>query len=203
MLAHRRDFTLHDAFKIFDLSLLGRISTLDIKEIYEKHGMYTSIEDARLIMSRFDRNHDEALTFEEFIDMFVPVDSVFSTSLDLRTRKYPNGYYRIPEIEDSITRNNFAYVLRLTIEVERQAESIRQRTSFRPLFNKSEAFEAINSSGSFIKKADFSEFLSKHRFFATENELSLLMDRFDKTKDERVSYGEFIDEITPHSPQKY
>ncbi|CAI2360904.1 unnamed protein product [Moneuplotes crassus] len=203
MLAHRRDFTLHDAFKIFDLSFLGKISTLEIKEVYDQYGIPISIEDARLFMSRFDRNRDEQLTFEEFVDIFLPIDGVFATSLDLRTRKYPDGYYQIPEIQDSITRNNFAFVLRLTIEVERKAESIRQQNSFRPLFNRSDAFQAINSSGSYITKEDFSELLSKHRFYATNKELNYLMDRFDKNKDERVSYGEFIDEITPHSPQKY
>ncbi|CAI2361803.1 unnamed protein product [Moneuplotes crassus] len=202
-LAHRRDFTLNDAFKIFDLEFIGKVSTPDIKEVFDKYGIFISIEDAKLIMSRFDRNRDELLTFEEFIDLFLPIDSVFSKSLDSRSRKHPTGYYKFPEIEDPITRSNFAQVLRLTMDVERRVESIRQRNSFRPLFDRAEAFQAINSTGSFITREDFSHLLSKHRFYATEKQLDFLMDRFDKNKDRKVTYGEFMEEITPHSPHKY
>ena len=93
--------------------------------------------------------------------------------------------------------------MRSTLDVERQAEAIRQKHYLRPLFNKTEAYDSLNKFGSFITREGFSELLWKHRFYATENELNMLMDRFDKNKDERISYGEFIDEITPHSPSKY
>jgi Ca2+-binding EF-hand superfamily protein len=183
---------------------LGKINSYDLKQIFTTYGVYISLEEARLIMSRFDRDKDEYLTFEEFVDMWVPLDEVFAASLDNRSHKYPNGYYTTDEIFDSITRSNFVEVLKLTLEVEQYAERIRQQLSGRPFFSYSEAYDTLNKCGScFVKKDDFSSLLQRHRFYATNKELNMLMDRFDKDKDERVSYSEFISEITPHSPQKF
>ena len=43
----------------------------------------------------------------------------------------------------------------------------------------------------------------RHGFFTTNKEVSQLMDRFDKNKDGRISYAEFMDEVVPKSPQKF
>lgn len=204
MLAHRRDFTVHDAFKIFDVSRLGKINSYDLKQVFTSFGLYISLEEAKLIMSRFDRNRDEYLTFEEFVDMWVPLDPVFATSLDSRSNRHPTGYYSTDDILDAVTRADFVYVLKKTLEVETFVEGVRQKHIDRPLFNMSDAFDTVNKEGGmFVEKEDFSNLLKRHRFFATNKELNMLMDRFDKDKDRRVSYSEFISEITPHSPQKF
>jgi Ca2+-binding EF-hand superfamily protein len=39
--------------------------------------------------------------------------------------------------------------------------------------------------------------LSEHGFFATERELNHLMHKFDRDKDLKISYSEFVDEVTP------
>jgi Ca2+-binding EF-hand superfamily protein len=39
-------------------------------------------------------------------------------------------------------------------------------------------------------------------FFVTSQELSTLMERYDKDGDGAISYNEFADEIRPHSPSK-
>ena len=44
--------------------------------------------------------------------------------------------------------------------------------------------------------------MDDHRFFASNKELDLLIDRYDKNKDGRVSYSEFVREVAPQSPQK-
>jgi Ca2+-binding EF-hand superfamily protein len=208
VLAHRRDFTIQDAFRIFDVLCQGRISVMGIIDVFSLYGNFITHEDAKLIMSRFDRDRDERLTIEEFSDMFIPIDTVFASSLDGRSRKHPTGYYATTDILDSITKSNFAYVLRLTLDVERHVEGIRQKHSMRPLFNSADAFNAVNKFGGspfheYISKDDFSHLLQKHSFIATNKELNMIMDRFDKNKDERVSFGEFVSELAPHSPSKY
>ena len=95
-------------------------------------------------------------------------------------------------------------MLVLNVKVENHAEGIRQKHHSRPLFNRLDAFEALNKFGDcFVTKEDFSRLLANHRFYATEGELNTLVDRFDKNKDGRVTFGEFVDEITPHSPQRF
>ena len=203
-LALRPNFTIHDAFKIFDFSAYGRVGTIDVKDAYASYGIPISLEEARLIVSRYDRDRDEVLRFDEFSDMFFPVDSVAGAALDDRSHRFPTGYYLTPDILDPVTRSDFIKVLNLTLDVENLAEDIRQRHSSRPLFNRTDAFDAINRFGDkFITRNDFADLLAKHRFFATNKELSSLMDRFDKNKDGLVSYSEFVDEITPHSPIRY
>lgn len=55
-LALRPDFTLNDAFKIFDLGMVGFITDQDIQATYEMYGVYITSEEARLILSRYDRD---------------------------------------------------------------------------------------------------------------------------------------------------
>lgn len=198
-LAYRRDFTVQAAFKIFNSTRLPKVSSTDIQAVYTSYGIYISEEEAKLIMSRFDRDRDEMLTFEEFADMWIPIDNVFATSLDARGYRDPYA-----TIHDPITKADFLHVLRLTLQVESHAEGVRQRLAERPFFNKSDAFDTLNKFDfGFLTREDFAGLFKKHRFYATNKELNMLMDRFDKDKDEKISYNEFIAEITPHSPYKY
>ena len=59
ILAHRRDFTLNDAFRLFDRNRVERISVYNLQDAFERQGVYISLEDAKLVMSRFDRDRDE------------------------------------------------------------------------------------------------------------------------------------------------
>ena len=45
--------------------------------------------------------------------------------------------------------------------------------------------------------------LNDFGFFATEKEIESLVSRYDKNKDGKISYSEFAQEITPHSPYKF
>jgi len=39
--------------------------------------------------------------------------------------------------------------------------------------------------------------LADHGFFATEKEMSFIMYKFDKDKDSKISFSEFVDEMSP------
>jgi Ca2+-binding EF-hand superfamily protein len=39
--------------------------------------------------------------------------------------------------------------------------------------------------------------LANHGFFATERELISILNKFDKDRDQRISFSEFIDELSP------
>ena len=154
----RPDFTLQDAFKIFDINGFGRIEDLDVQSIFSKYQVNLTVDQARLIISRFDRNKDAALTFNEFGDIFVPFDYLSGSALSKRSLRYPEGYYLTPDILDPITRLQFAKVLKLTLLVESNAEKIRQKHAMRPLFNVNDAFDAINRlKACCITKQDFGE----------------------------------------------
>jgi Ca2+-binding EF-hand superfamily protein len=45
--------------------------------------------------------------------------------------------------------------------------------------------------------------LGEHNFYATDRELSCLMERFDKDKDGRISFPEYSEEMMPKLGHKY
>lgn len=83
-------------------------------------------------------------------------------------------------------------------------EDLRKRLSKRPLFDVYDAFKAldINDNG-FITVNEFKQVLADHEIYLKSNELLMLIRRFDKDQDGRVSFMEFLSEITPQSPSKY
>jgi Ca2+-binding EF-hand superfamily protein len=42
--------------------------------------------------------------------------------------------------------------------------------------------------------------LNEHGIFVTNQDLVALISRYDKNQDGKVSYGEFLSELTPKSP---
>lgn len=130
-LAYRPDFTLNDAFKIFDFNLTGKISEYDIQEAFRLYNVFISLEEAGLILYRYDTNRDGVLRFSELSEMFLPKNLHSSNALNDRSVLYPNGYYIEPEVPDSYTRRDFTNVLSLNVKVETQAEFIHQNYSRR------------------------------------------------------------------------
>lgn len=201
-LSYRHDFNLYDAFKVFDPSNYGNVGVHDLMDGFAAYHVTLGFDEAELIMRRYDNNGDGRLNYTEFISMFLPMDR--PTSDILQARRANIGHFPRSEIFAGVTKDMFASLLRQHINVESYAERIRQRLASRPFFRQSEAFMALdNRSHNFITKDEFGDMLAHHRFFATENELSTLIDRFDKNKDGRVTYSEFVQEITPHSPSKF
>jgi Ca2+-binding EF-hand superfamily protein len=50
---------------------------------------------------------------------------------------------------------------------------------------------------------EFDSMLRKHGVIATKDELTLLIDRFDRNRNGAVSYADFASEVAPKSPTKY
>ena len=97
----------------------------------------------------------------------------------------------------------FLNTFKVHFSVEESAELLRKRLSRRPNFNVHDAFAAcdIDKNG-FITRNEFKNLLKEYGFFATDEEISWLIERYDKNCDGRISYSEFIEEIMPRSPTK-
>jgi Ca2+-binding EF-hand superfamily protein len=104
----------------------------------------------------------------------------------------PQDYF---SFDTRIEIKNFWKIL---IQTERASECLRSRIAKRPNFNIQQAFDYSDRDldGS-LSALDIREMLSDHGFFATERELNHLMFKFDKDQDQKISYSEFVDEITP------
>jgi Ca2+-binding EF-hand superfamily protein len=82
--------------------------------------------------------------------------------------------------------------------IERATECIRVRISKRSNFTIKNAFSYTDKDfDGYLSQNDVREMLSEHGFFATERELNSIMHKFDKDRDMKISFSEFIDELTP------
>ena len=92
------------------------------------------------------------------------------------------------------------------IESEVQAESIRQRLSRRPLFNLFDAFRAIDKyEQGYIALEDLKEILDDYGVFASTKDLTNLIERFKGANnfDGKISYSDFVKELSPKSIRLY
>ena len=63
-----------------------------------------------------------------------------------------------------------------------------------------DAFAAVDQDrNGFITKLEFKAILNEYGFYCTDQELALLIDRYDRNHDGKVSYAEFVEEIKPRS----
>jgi len=97
----------------------------------------------------------------------------------------------------------FLSTIRSHFTVEENAEMLRKRLGRRPGFNVHEAFQAIDrDSNGYITRTELRNILGENRVYVSEKELQLLVQRFDRNNDSRVSYAEFMEEIITKGPSK-
>uniref|UniRef100_A0A7S3IC81 EF-hand domain-containing protein n=1 Tax=Anophryoides haemophila TaxID=46462 RepID=A0A7S3IC81_9CILI len=102
------------------------------------------------------------------------------------------------------TRYLIKKLLNKVLSGESQGESLRQSLARRPLFSATDAFNALDSNEiGFISVEEFKILLNEWNFFVSTSDLVTLVNRYDKNNDGKISYGEFLNEITPKSPLKY
>jgi len=61
-----------------------------------------------------------------------------------------------------------------------------------------DAFAAVDADrNGFITRDELKALLIEYHFYPTDHELSLLIDRYDRNRDGRISYSEFSEELMP------
>ena len=91
------------------------------------------------------------------------------------------------------------------VDCELSVEHVRQRVSSKVRINLFHAFSQMDALGKgSLEREDFRVFCKKNNLYPIERELGLLFERFDKDKDQVVSYEEFAATLTPFSnPELY
>ena len=202
-LALQPDFNLPDAFDLLDRHLLGSFTATELLDSLASNGVYVVSEDVALYVKRYDRNLDGRLNYLEFQEATTPKNASYSTQLQLRRAHY--SVLRVPRHEyfTAYTRDLLFKTLRVHFSVEASAENLRRRLIRRPGFNASDAFTAVDQDrDGFITRDEFRGILRDWGFYATETEISWLVDRYDRNRDGRISYSEFVEEIMPKSPSR-
>jgi Ca2+-binding EF-hand superfamily protein len=83
-------------------------------------------------------------------------------------------------------------------------ERLRHKIASRPLFNFKSAFKYVDKDvNGAITVADLRDTLVSHGFYATEKEIQLIMNKFDKFSDNKITMTDFIDELAPKTVLRY
>jgi Ca2+-binding EF-hand superfamily protein len=203
-LATKSDFNLFDAFNIFDQGRIGQISIHEIKDGLNKIGVYPTGEELELFMTRYDRGGDRRLTFAEFGDAFLPMDSHCSTILNRRkANPLVKAMYRIDDCFLADTQVEFRSMWRTHFKIEGSSETLRQRLNSRPLFNVYEAFNSldINSNGR-VTVDEINRMIESRGYFVDRKDIASVIKKCDRNGDGSVNYNEFREEIMPKSPMR-
>jgi Ca2+-binding EF-hand superfamily protein len=201
-LALQEDFNLFDAFRFFDQTEKGYVTKFDVKEGMNDFHVFPSTNELYLIMKKYNKDADGLLKYNEFCEILKSKEAGYALLLTERKPSYVDRE-DLSDVFKSYTVELIKRVFNKAIENEFHSEKIRQRLNRRPLFDHFEAFEALDKNkNGFISKDEFRELLADHGFYATQKELKGLMERYDANEDGKVSYTEFVREITPKSPEK-
>lgn len=201
-LTMRKDFNLFDAFRVFDKNQRGYITKFETEAVLNSMQIYPTTEQMYLLFKKMDKDQDGMVTYTEFCAAILPSNASYQDILTSRTPLYFESEEGLDTFQFQ-TKYLFKKLIRKLIEGEVEAERIRQKLAKRPMFSINDAFSAIDKDeNGFITKLQFKEILNQYGVFVDYNDLQELVKRFDKDEDGKVSYKEFIQEMTPQSPYK-
>ena len=202
-LALKHDFNLIDAFRMFDKYDLGMISVSDIEETFNCLSLRPNPEEIYLLVRHYSHLQDSRLRFADFSEILTPKHEDYSRILRNRNSlNVPNGERMRVFSRDTLSI--FCNTLRLILNAESLSERLRQRLSKMPEFSLFQAFNSVDKDrNGYITINEFQDILNSHGILASSKDLQGLMQKYDKNRDGRVSYSEFVEEVTPKSPKKY
>jgi Ca2+-binding EF-hand superfamily protein len=203
-LAMKSDFNISDSFGIFDTNRNGQVSTYELQSGLNAIGIYPTMEEVELFITRYDNSGDRRINHREFESAFLATDNYYASMVQRRPGNYP--YPRGPRRDDCFLPNTaFEHqsMWRTHIRVENAAEALRQRLASNPGFNAYEAFNSLdlNDSGS-ISTSELQRMLESRGYFVSYGDVAKVVDKFDQNKNGQISFSEFRNETLPKSPAR-
>lgn len=183
---------------MLDFQGKGWLTAPELGEVLADLGHYFHRDHLYLFVRRFDKHNDGRILYSDFCDAITPLSLPHSTLLNSRRAFFiHNNFHRLDFFETD-TRALFFRLLKLYFVNEESAELLRKRLNKRPYFNVHEAFSACDSDkNGVITKDELKNLLIEYQFYPTDHELSLLIARYDRNHDGRVSFAEFSEELMP------
>ena len=191
-----RDFAPNSAFQRIDRNCSGNVSSREFGDFLRDQGVY-HISDSELyqLTSFFDNNGNGSLSFQEFLQMWLPCEDNILRNMTLDRYSARVGRFdRLPaDIERAVTA-----VIELEITLQRRLEGLKLDLGRNYDYNAYAAFAALdrNRNGS-INSFEVGSFLRQNGHFASEMELVAIIRRIDCDGDATVSTSEFAAFMRP------
>ena len=203
-LALRKDFLFIELFKAFELEGRGYLTESDVKYTLRELNLNPSLEEVSLLLRRYNSFRSSTLDLRAFAEMVLPQDKSFSDKLqECATYNITIPYRYFDELLPQ-TRSLISKLFTLVIEQERKLEGIKQFIKNLPFFNVKEIFNNIDrKEKGYFSTQDLVQYCRENKVFISKGDAELIFNRFDKNKDWKVSYIEFVDELKPMSKEYF
>lgn len=199
-LALRSDFNVQDLFRVFELDERGFLSESDFKYVLENLGVYQPNEEINLLIKRYNPLRSSTINFADFTEMVSPLDVAYANKLKYRLALNIEPANRYLDSLLPETRYLLQKLFKMLLNCEAKMEGYRQRLNKLTLFNPRRVFENIDAYvRNSLTTSDLVSYFRKHNVFLTLADVELLLPRFDRNRNGRVSYLEFSEEIYPKS----
>ena len=193
-LARKPDFNFEDIFRMFEADGKGYIEPEDLKQGLKLLGLNPSDFDIKLLMKRFDLNHQNLLSYTDFFDMLISFEKQTRNNVQIRP---PNSCCpcKSPDVFECDTliaiKNLFKYI----IECENEINKIRAGfDSLRSKYPEVIKFLDYSKRG-VINRSDLKLYLTQFNKFTTSKECDLLFIRLDRTRTGEVSIEDIENEL--------
>lgn len=189
-LSVRPDFNMNDFFKLINEDKTGEINPEDLLGLLQSVDIRSDIQEALMIIERFDKSRNGKLNFGEFSKIILPFEVEYKKRVLDRGKR---GIKTIKHYSDQ-TLGLIKLLLEVLIQNEKNCDFHREMINRK----KDLLFDTIDieKKGS-VEKNELKIFLSLFDFKFNDFDLEYIVYKFDWKENGKISYGEFVNEVTP------
>ena len=184
------DFSVEDAFRMFEKNGRGYLDRDDIRYGLSLLYIYPSEYNLDLFLRRFDLQKKGFISYEDFYDMIVPFEKEYRLNMNKRLPKSncPQSYLG-REIN-----NMLASLFKFLLDFENKAniEKKSLNIDFKDVFD-----ELDNEKQGYFNFDNFLDYLKGYNLIEGNINPDLLYIRLDKNRNGIIDLEEFAEEMTP------
>lgn len=191
---NNHEFNVKELFLTLDSNGGGVLTKDELLEGLKKLNIEISDAECRILMREYCMDDDlEIMSFKSFRQMFIPLNSFTPKSdMSIKSRIFSDSLNR----EDIKHINNFIQNL---VRSELKVEKLRQKIVEKKI-DLLKIFKLLDvEKDGFLSGDDFIKFIIKSDIASNNNDVNLIVSRFDKDKSNTISREEFISELLPTS----
>ncbi len=193
-LAMRDDFCIDDLYAMMDFTRRGILKQEDFQRFFQStldDGLAVRVSEVASLVGYYDKDQDGCISLEEFSSMFVPFDITFKTILQKRQTRRVKYWDQFNLRTRKAIRDLFRTLLSLEHSLATTAASLTEEET-------KETFRIIDRKN--LGKVDVKRImvsLLSMGVSVTYDDIVGMVERLDMNEDMRVSYDEFMRELSP------
>lgn len=195
-LALRNDFNVEDAFRIFELNKRDYLTEEDLKYGLSLLDIFSTDQDTKILMKRFDLQGKGVLNYADFFDMIIPYEKDYRTMVENRLS---NSCCACKSLDSFsyCTKTYLQSLIRNIISMENKFNTLKSGfTSLR--WKLKQIFPSIDLlNRGYFTEEDLERYLKLKKAFSTTKDSDLLFIHLDKNRNGQVEYWEVSDALTP------